>query len=202
MKNMKAAIYSGKESIEIRDLPTPVCGDNDVLIKNIYSSICKADVAVFRNGPGTGHRIDIGGEFGHETISRVAAVGRNVTEFRVGDRVYPYPLYAKGDTRRAGTIGGFSEYILIPDARLNHSLYRVDERISDRLACLTEPFTVGCRAARRSAPKQGERVRILSAFSKYPSRVTAPFMPMAERKRGRIFPGTGAVFGRCFLRRR
>lgn len=154
--NIKAAIYSGKESIEIRDLPTPVCGDNDVLIKNIYSSICKADVAVFRNGPGTGHRIEIGGEFGHETVSRVAAVGRNVTEFRVGDRVYPYPLYAKGDTRRAGTIGGFSEYILIPDARLNHSLYRVDERISDRLACLTEPFTVGCRAARRSAPKQGE----------------------------------------------
>ena len=38
MKNMKAAIYSGKESIEIRDLPTPVCGDNDVLIKYTQAS--------------------------------------------------------------------------------------------------------------------------------------------------------------------
>lgn len=30
-----------------------------------------------------------------------------------------------------------------------HSLYPVDERISDKLASLIEPFTVGCRAARR-----------------------------------------------------
>ncbi|MDY3072182.1 MAG: zinc-binding dehydrogenase, partial [Eubacteriales bacterium] len=87
---------------------------------------------------------------------RVAAVGKNVTDFAVGERVYPYPLYAKGDTRRAGTIGGFSEYILVPNARRGHSLYAVDDAISDRLACLIEPFTVGCRAARRAAPKPGE----------------------------------------------
>ena len=153
---MKAAVYLGKENIEIRELPMPKCGDNDVIIKNIYSGICGTDVAVFHHGPGTGHRVDIGGEFGHETVSRVAAVGKNITEFTVGERVYPYPLYAKDDTRRAGTIGGFSEYILIPNARLNHSLYKVDEAISDRLACLTEPFTVGCRAARRSEPKENE----------------------------------------------
>lgn len=100
--------------------------------------------------------MDIGGEFGHETVSRVAAVGKNITEFTVGDRVYPYPLYAKDDTRRAGTIGGFSEYILIPNAKRNRSLYAVDDAISDRLACLIEPFTVGCRAARRSQPKENE----------------------------------------------
>lgn len=153
---MKAAIYWGKENIEIRDLPMPECGENDVIIQNLCSSICGTDVAVFHHGPGTGHRIDIGGEFGHETVSRVAAVGKNVTEFTVGERVYPYPLYTKGDTRRAGTIGGFSEYILVPNAKRNHSLYAVDERIPDRLACLIEPFTVGCRAARRSAPKKNE----------------------------------------------
>lgn len=81
-------------------------------------------------------------------------VGEAVTDFRVGERVYPYPRYALGDTRRAGTIGGFSEYILIPNAKRNHSLYAVDERISDRLACLIEPFTVGCRAARRGMNAQ------------------------------------------------
>lgn len=153
---MKAAIYLGKEKIEIRELPIPVCGDNDVIIENLYSSICGTDVAVFHHGPGTGHRVDIGGEFGHETISRVAAVGKNITEFTVGERVYPYPLYAKDDTRRAGTIGGFSEYILIPNAKRNHSLYVIDDAIPDRLACLIEPFTVGCRAARRSDPKKNE----------------------------------------------
>lgn len=65
---MKAAIYLGKENIEIRDLPMPECEENDVIIQNLHSSICGTDVAVFHRGPGTGHRIDIGSEFGHETL--------------------------------------------------------------------------------------------------------------------------------------
>ena len=153
---MRAAIYLGRETVEVRELPNPVCGDNDVVIKNIYSSICGTDVAVYTHGPNTGHRITVGGEFGHETVSRIVAVGKNVTDFRVGERVYPYPRYAKNDTRRAGTIGGFSEYILVPEAKRDHSLYAVPEEISDRLACLIEPFTVGCRAARRGQPQAGE----------------------------------------------
>ncbi|MGN0386080.1 MAG: zinc-binding dehydrogenase [Lachnospiraceae bacterium] len=153
---MKAAIYLGKENVEVQELPNPVCGDYGVIIKNIYSSICGTDVAVYTKGPNTGHKIAVGGEFGHETVSRIVEVGKYVTEFKVGERVYPYPLYAKNDTRRAGTIGGFSEYILVPEAKRNHSLYSIPEQISDRLACLIEPFTVGCRAARRGQPKAGE----------------------------------------------
>ena len=153
---MKAGIYLGKEAVEIRELELPEVGDDDVLVQNLYSSICGTDVAVFTHGPNTGHKIDVGGEFGHETVSRVIKVGRNVTEFTPGERVYPYPRYAKNDTRRAGTIGGFSEYILLPQAKRNHSLYAVDEAISDRLASLIEPFTVGCRAARRGMVPAGE----------------------------------------------
>lgn len=153
---MKAAIYYGKEDIQIQELPMPVCGENDVLIQNLYSGICGTDVAVYHHGPGTGHRVDIGGEFGHETVSRIAEVGKNVKDFTPGERVYPYPLFAKGDPKRAGTIGGFSEYILIPGAKRNHSLYAVDDAIPDKIACLIEPFTVGCRAARRALPKPGE----------------------------------------------
>ena len=146
---MKAGIYLGKEQIELRELPLPEVGDNDVLVQNLYSGICGTDVAVFFHGPNTGHKVTVGGEFGHETVSRVVKVGKNVTDFTVGERVYPYPRCAKDDTKRAGTIGGFSEYILIPNAKRDHSLYAVDERISDKLASLIEPFTVGCRAARR-----------------------------------------------------
>ena len=98
---MKVGIYLGKEKVEVREMAVPDLGDNDVLLKNICSSICGTDVAVFTHGPGTGHRVEVGDEFGHETVSRVVAVGKNVKEFRVGDRVYPYPLYVTGDTRRA-----------------------------------------------------------------------------------------------------
>ena len=160
---MKAAIYMGKEQIEIRELPMPECGENDVIIENVYSSICGTDVAVFMHGPNTGHKITVGEEFGHETISRVVEVGKNVADFHVGDRVYPYPRYTKNDTKRAGTIGGFSEYILVPEAKIYYSLYPVADNILDRLGCLIEPFTVGCRAARRGQPKSGEHAVVFGA---------------------------------------
>ena len=102
---MKAGIYLGQEKIELRDLPMPPVGENDVLVQNLYSSVCGTDVAVFFHGPNTGHKVTVGSEFGHETVSRVVKVGKNVTDFTVGEWVYPYPRYAKGDTRRAGTIG-------------------------------------------------------------------------------------------------
>lgn len=157
---MRAGIYLGKENVEIRELDMPEVGENDVLIQNIYSSICGTDTAVYTKGPETGHKITVGMEFGHETISRVYAVGKNINEFKVGQRVYPYPRFAKNDTKRAGTIGGFSEYILIPEAKSNHSLYFIPDAISDKAACLIEPFTVGCRAARRSNPAPKENAVI------------------------------------------
>lgn len=116
-------------------------------IQNLYAGICGTDVAVYRHGPCTGHRITVGDEFGHEVVSRVAQAGRNVKDFAVGDIVYPYPLLARGDASRAGTLGAFSEYILIPSAQLNRQLYLLDPRIPVRAGCLIEPFTVGCRAA-------------------------------------------------------
>lgn len=160
---MKSAIYMGKKDIKLTTLETPKAGDNDVLIKNIYSSICGTDVAVYFNGTGTGHRITVGDEFGHEMVSRIVETGKNVTDFKVGDRVYPYPRLARGDPKRAGTLGGFSEYILVPNAKLNEQLYKVDEKITDKEACLIEPFTVGCRGARRSMPKAGESAIVFGA---------------------------------------
>ena len=41
---MKAGIYLGKENVEVREIPTPELDDNDVLIKNIYSSVCGTDL--------------------------------------------------------------------------------------------------------------------------------------------------------------
>lgn len=160
---MKAALYQGKENIELTEMETPHPGANDIVVKNIYASICGTDVAVYQHGPGTGHRITVGGEFGHEMVSRVAEVGKNVTDIQVGDRVYPYPRLAKGDTKRSGTVGGFSEYVLIPNAKWNQQIYSVSDKIPDKLACLIEPFTVGCRAARRSQPKQGESAVVFGA---------------------------------------
>lgn len=160
---MRSAIYNGQKNIDLIEVATPLAGDNDIVVKNIYSSICGTDVAVYLHGPGTGHRITVGDEFGHEIVSEVVQVGKNVKDINVGDRVYPYPRLAKGDPKRAGTTGGFSEYMLIPNAELNKQVYAVSDKISSKVASLIEPFTVGCRAARRSTPKKGENAIVFGA---------------------------------------
>lgn len=114
---MRAAIYNGKKNILLDELEMPKAGDHDIVVKNLYASICGTDVAVYTHGPGTGHRITLGGEFGHEVVSEVVEVGKAVTDIQVGDRIYPYPRLAKGDTKRAGTLGGFSEYMLLPSPK-------------------------------------------------------------------------------------
>lgn len=34
----------GQKSIKMADAPMPACGENDILLKNIYASICGTDV--------------------------------------------------------------------------------------------------------------------------------------------------------------
>lgn len=160
---MKAAIYYGQHDVRIEELEMPTAGDNDIIIKNLYASICGTDVAVYMYGPNTGHRITVGMEFGHEVVSEVVFTGKNVKNIENGMIVYPYPRLAKGDPRRAGTIGGFSEYIQISNAELNKQVYAVPELIPLKTASLIEPFTVGFRAARRSAPKCGENAIVFGA---------------------------------------
>lgn len=160
---MKAALYYGQKNIKMTELETPTAGDNDIVVKNIYASICGTDVAVYEHGPNTGHKITIGSEFGHEMVSEVVQVGKNVRDIKVGDRVYPYPRLAKGDPKRAGTTGGFSEYVQIPNAELGKGVYAVPDEISSKVASLIEPFTVGCRAARRSFPGEGEKAIVFGA---------------------------------------
>ena len=160
---MKAALYQGQGKIEMTTLPDPVCTDDGVILQNIYASICGTDVAVYTHGTGLGHKITIGGEFGHEVVCRIKEKGKNVQGLSVGDRVYPYPRLVTGDTKRAGTIGGFSEYIKSSVTREGVEVYRISDKISDREAALIEPFTVGCRAARRGAPKKGENAIVFGA---------------------------------------
>ncbi len=152
---MKAAIYHDIKNISIDDIPDPVCGDNDVVIKNLYAGICGSDKSAYSDG---GDKVLIwkNSEFGHETVSEVVEVGKCVEGFKVGDRVYPEPSSCKGDLMRASTIGAFSEKILVLDARLNGNLYKVPESIPLKVATLIEPLSVGFYTARRAQPRLGE----------------------------------------------
>lgn len=160
---MGTALYLGKEEIKLTQADRPRVGPHDVFIKNINASICGTDVAVFQHGPGTGHKISVGEKFGHEMVSEVVEVGSENTDFKVGQRVYPYPVYAAGDPRKAGMLGGFTEYLLIKNAKLNHDLYLVPDELSNEVAAMTEPFTVATRAVKRTYPQEGESACVYGA---------------------------------------
>ncbi|MFR1480774.1 MAG: hypothetical protein ACLSB9_36375 [Hydrogeniiclostridium mannosilyticum] len=65
---MRAAIYNGRKRL-LTELQTRA-GDNDIVVRNIFASICGTDVAVYQHGPNTGHRVTLGGEFGMKWCQR------------------------------------------------------------------------------------------------------------------------------------
>ncbi len=81
---MKAAVVPAVHSRwEIREVPTPEPGPNQVLIKIRASGICYTDVHQTEGElPGEFPRI-----LGHEPVGQIVAVGAGVTTRKVGDRV-------------------------------------------------------------------------------------------------------------------
>lgn len=89
---MKAAIYLGRENVKVRELPNPVCGDNDVVIKNIYSSICGTDVAVYTHGPNTGHRVEVGANLGMKPFPALLRSAKTLRISRLGSGFIHIPV--------------------------------------------------------------------------------------------------------------
>jgi L-iditol 2-dehydrogenase len=141
---MKAAVLYGEGDMRlIHDYPVPEVGPNEVLIRVEACAICGTDPKILAHGwpnhPAYGQFI-----FGHEYAGTIAAVGEDVTEFKVDDHVavephkgcgvcnncrdglyntcLNYGIHEKGHRHYGFTTnGGYAEYAL------NHinSVYRV-----------------------------------------------------------------------------
>ena len=90
MPKMTAVFLPGNKQVEVRAVPVPSIGPDEVLVEIKASCICRSDLSLYY-----GNAVISGGDSnqfvcGHEPAGVVVQVGEAVTEFAEGDNVAVY----------------------------------------------------------------------------------------------------------------
>lgn len=139
---MRGVVFTGNRTLEIADFPDPEPGPGEVVVEMKASGMCGSDLKFYRPPPGAAFAalgLKDGGLIiaGHEPAGIVAALGEDVTRFKVGDRimVYHYDGCSYCDSCRSGHVqmcdsrptvfgvsghGGHADYMKVPAATLIH----------------------------------------------------------------------------------
>ncbi|HEX2089799.1 MAG TPA: alcohol dehydrogenase catalytic domain-containing protein [Actinomycetota bacterium] len=164
---MRAAVFEGYRTINVRSTAIPEPRPGEVRIKVIYCGICGSDVSLFKTGM-------LGGPdqiLGHEIVGVVEFDPSN--RWPVGARVVAYPVRGcgkclwceDGEPRYCleppGSWGGLAEYVCYPSKHL----IAVPDHLDDQAAALAEPFGVALRAVELAAAKRGELALVLGLGS-------------------------------------
>jgi NADPH:quinone reductase-like Zn-dependent oxidoreductase len=160
---MKAAFttgYGGSSVVALRDVPRPVPADDGVLIRIEAASVNRADLDALGPRPGflrlfLGLRAPRNPRLGCDAAGTVEAVGKDVTRFRPGDRVFA-DLFPYGQ-------GAFAEYAAAPE----RAFLPIPDGLSfEEAATLPHAAILAIQALRlRSGRtiKAGDRVLIVGA---------------------------------------
>ena len=74
-QTMRGVVYLEPEKLELRELPIPQIGPDDILVKTYLATTCGTDLKTYKRGH---HEIPKGSVFGHELVGEVVEVGQNV----------------------------------------------------------------------------------------------------------------------------
>ena len=169
---MPAAVYKGRRTVVVEDVPLPRIGADQVLLEVSHCGICGTDLHLMMEDWGLPGAVG-----GHEYSGEVAAVGAAVEGWAVGDRAVGGPGRGCGECApcRAGrtnlcvtrqlwnpdlsVTGAFAPYKAVDAA----SLFRVPEGLDLRTAALTEPLAVALHGVRRSPAGPDSRVLVTGA---------------------------------------
>ena len=81
---MKALVWKNEEGLKLVERAEPqIINSSDIKIKIIYSGICGSDLQVLKKNQQIVTDIIIG----HEAVGEIVEVGKEVTEYRVGEKV-------------------------------------------------------------------------------------------------------------------
>jgi len=82
---MKANCWYGAENLQVKEVPDPkILNPRDAIIKITLTAICGSDLHLYDGYIPTLQKGDI---LGHEFMGEIVELGRNVTNFQIGDRV-------------------------------------------------------------------------------------------------------------------
>lgn len=168
-KTMKAAVAHDFNDIRIEEMPVPEIGPGDALVKIAACGICSGDVMpwyIRKKAPIV---------LGHEPAGTIVEIGKDVKNFKVGDRVaihHHAPCFTcrfckRGDhvqceTWRKTKIipGGMAEYLKIPEENLNGDTLLLPYNVSMEDATLTEPTACAVKGFKRARMRPGDVVLI------------------------------------------
>jgi threonine 3-dehydrogenase len=138
--------------IELRDIPKPVAGHNDVLIQVKRTAICGTDMHIYNWDAWAQKTIPVPMAVGHEYFGVVVEVGSEVSGLSPGDRVSGEGHITCGYCRncRAGRRhlcrntqgvgvnrpGCFAEYVAIPA----FNAFKLPDAIDDEIAAILDPL--------------------------------------------------------------
>ena len=150
-KTMRALVKTakGKGHVELRDVPVPKIGPGDVLIEVKAAGICGTDLHIYHDEFPYWPPVILG----HEFAGVVAEAGREVADWKPGDRVVGEPhtlacgtcwLCRSGHrqlcpSKRSpgwGIDGCFAKYMRFPEPGL---LHRIPDDVDFESAALVEP---------------------------------------------------------------
>jgi threonine 3-dehydrogenase len=160
--------------LELREVPRPEPGINDVLIRVRKAGICGTDLHIADWDGWAERTIDPPLVVGHEFVGEIVEVGSNVADFHPGEIVSGEGHVVCGRCRHClagrrnlcahtiglgvGRDGAFAEYVVLPMTNVWHHWPGVDEEI----AAIFDPFGNAVHTA-LAFPVLGEDVLVSGA---------------------------------------
>ena len=153
---MKAAVLEKLEDIVVKEYPMPKCDDDGILLRVKACAVCGSDIRIFHFG---NDRVVPPQIIGHEISGEIVKVGKNVTKFKVGERVAVGADVPCGECAfcEAGMgnnchinyaigyqfQGGFAEYLPLNRIVVNYGpVHKIPDHVGYNEAALAEPL--GC----------------------------------------------------------
>ncbi len=172
-ETMSAAVLDQPFSITVRQIPRPLPGTDEALVRVHCIGICGSDVHYYEFGRIGRYIVENPIILGHELAGEIVEVGGNVKNVAVGDRVAVEPGVTCGrcDYCKSGRYnlcpdvqfmatpphhGAWAEYVAVR----SDFLYKLPDTMSYEQGALLEPLSVGMYAMARGRVKPSDRILV------------------------------------------